>query len=416
MGKRQIPDPPNFKKYGVPFYSVAWIPQHVVKSRQIETADESSDSDHSTSPATEAEKEPATVAGNYLLFAGGGGAGHSGIPNALVIAHFDVASNSLSDQPVCKLGTDSELPYRMALNSNGDGLICAMETPMVCRWFDWDQNKSSEIHKLSLKLSEKVLSQLEDVGQQLALAFNNDGTALAAGGEDGNLRVFKWPSMEIILNETNAHSSLKDLHFSSDGKLLASLGSGGPCKVWDVSSSMVLSSLSNENRETFSSCRFSQTNDETLILYIAAMTDKGGSILTWNTQTWERMASKHIIRDPISAFNVSADGKPQGCILTRTYFFCFGGLTCSGTPSGDIVVVNSTNMQIHTMIKKAHLGIVTALAFSPDSRAVASVSMDSSARVTIIEEKKTNGLSLWIALFIILLAVAAYFLRQEIEK
>ncbi|KAH1243265.1 SEC12-like protein 2 [Glycine max] len=396
MGKRQIPDPPNFKKYGVPFYSVAWIPQHVVKSRQIETADESSDSDHSTSPATEAEKEPATVAGNYLLFAGGGGAGHSGIPNALVIAHFDVASNSLSDQPVCKLGTDSELPYRMALNSNGDGLICAMETPMVCRWFDWDQNKSSEIHKLSLKLSEKVLSQLEDVGQQLALAFNNDGTALAAGGEDGNLRVFKWPSMEIILNETNAHSSLKDLHFSSDGKLLASLGSGGPCKVWDVSSSMVLSSLSNENRETFSSCRFSQTNDETLILYIAAMTDKGGSILTWNTQTWERMASKHIIRDPISAFNVSADG--------------------NGTPSGDIVVVNSTNMQIHTMIKKAHLGIVTALAFSPDSRAVASVSMDSSARVTIIEEKKTNGLSLWIALFIILLAVAAYFLRQEIEK
>jgi len=34
---------------------------------------------------------------------------------------------------------------------------------------------------------------------------------------------------------------------SSDGKLLASLGSGGPCRVWDVSSSMVLSSLPNEN-------------------------------------------------------------------------------------------------------------------------------------------------------------------------
>jgi len=56
--------------------------------------------------------------------------------------------------------------------------------PCSCRWFDWDhQNKSSEIRKLSLKLSDKVLTQLEDVGQQLALAFNNDGTALAAGGE-----------------------------------------------------------------------------------------------------------------------------------------------------------------------------------------------------------------------------------------
>ncbi|CAJ1939595.1 unnamed protein product [Sphenostylis stenocarpa] len=302
---------------------------------------------------------------------------------------------------VCKLGTDSELPYRMALQSQGDGLICAMETPKVCRWFDWDQNKSSEIHKLSLKVSEKVLTQLEDVGQQLALAFNNDGTAVAAGGEDGNIRVFKWPSMEVILNESNAHSSVKDLHFSSDGKLLASLGSGGPCRVWDISSSMVLSTLPNENRETFSSCRFSQTNDNTQVLYIAAMTEKGGSILTWNTQTWERMGSKYIIRDAISAFNVSADGKILAC----------------GTPSGDIVIVNSTNMRIQTMIKRAHLGIVTALAFSPDSRALASVSMDSSARVTIIEEKKTNGgLSLWIALFIILLAVAAYFLQQGIEK
>ncbi|KAK7362559.1 hypothetical protein VNO77_04675 [Canavalia gladiata] len=403
MGKRQIPDPPNLRKYGVPFYSVAWIPQHVIKSRQFESADQSSDADSNSSTATEAETEPATAGvagGNYLVFAGGGGAGRSGIPNAVALAHFDVASNNLSDQPVCKVGTDSELPYRMALHPKGDGLICAMETPKICRWFDWDENKSSEIHKLGLKLSKKVLSQLEDVGQQLALAFNNDGTALAAGGEDGNLRVFKWPSMEIILNESNAHSSLKDLHFSSDGKLLVSLGSGGPCRVWDVSSSIVLASLSNENREIFSSCRFSQINDGTQILYIAAMTDKGGSILTWNTQTWERMASKYIIRDAISALNVSADGKFLAC----------------GTPSGDIVIVNSTNMQIQTTIKKAHLGIVTALAFSPDSRALASVSMDSSARVTIIEEKKNGALSLWIAIFIILLAVAAYFIKQGIER
>lgn len=54
--------------------------------------------------------------------------------------------------------------------------------------------------------------------------------------------------------------------------------------------------------------------------------------------------------------------------MTKTYFFYFDGFSCSGTPSGDIVIVNSTNMRIQTMIKKAHLGIVTALAFSPDSR------------------------------------------------
>ncbi|CAJ2678653.1 unnamed protein product [Trifolium pratense] len=396
MVKKLVPDPPNLKKYGVPLYSVAWVPKTVLKSIQNVTADDSSDADHKPLPETAQPDE-----GKYLVFAGGGGQGRSGIPNSVLVAYFDVASVSLSDSPVYKLGTNSELPYRMTVHPNGDGIICAMETPKSCRWFDWDQNETAEIHKLGLKVSEKVLTELDNVGLQLALAFDNDGTTLAAGGEDGSLRVFKWPSMETIINESNAHSTVKDLHFSFDGKLIVSLGGGGPCRVWDVSSAIALATLANENREIFSSCRFSQINDGTRVLYIVAGTEKGGSIVTWNTQTWERISSKLISRDTICAFNVSADGKFLAC----------------GTPSGEIVIVNSTNMHIHTKIKNAHLGIITALAFSPDSRALASVSLDSSAKVTVIEEKKNGGLSLWFAILIILLAVAAYFLKVEgIEK
>jgi hypothetical protein len=52
-----------------------------------------------------------------------------------------------------------------------------------CRWYEWGGEKSEQAHKLGLKFSDKVLTQLEDVGQQLVLAFNNEGSALAAGGE-----------------------------------------------------------------------------------------------------------------------------------------------------------------------------------------------------------------------------------------
>lgn len=31
--------------------------------------------------------------------------------------------------------------------------------------------------------------------------------------QDGKLRVFKWPSMEIILDVSNAHAPVKDLDF-----------------------------------------------------------------------------------------------------------------------------------------------------------------------------------------------------------
>lgn len=51
-----------------------------------------------------------------------------------------------------------------------------------CRWFDWDF-QTDENRSLGLRSSEKVLEPLEDVGQQLALTFNDEGSLLAVGGE-----------------------------------------------------------------------------------------------------------------------------------------------------------------------------------------------------------------------------------------
>ena len=51
------------------------------------------------------------------------------------------------------------------------------------RWFEWDFPESKESCKLALKSSGKKLAQLEDVGLQLALAFNTEGSMLATGGE-----------------------------------------------------------------------------------------------------------------------------------------------------------------------------------------------------------------------------------------
>ena len=49
--------------------------------------------------------------------------------------------------------------------------------------FEWDEQEGAEVHKLGIKVSEKVLTQLENVGQQLALKFNSEGSALAVGSE-----------------------------------------------------------------------------------------------------------------------------------------------------------------------------------------------------------------------------------------
>ncbi|GAV88588.1 WD40 domain-containing protein [Cephalotus follicularis] len=369
----------NVQKYGVPFYAAGWAPYSHIRSKLLISEDDN----------------VASSAHTYLVLSGGGGEGRSGIPNALILSAFNSASNSLSPHPVVKLETGSQSPYRMVVHPGGDGLICAM--PQSCRLFEWDVVESSQVHKFGLKASEKVLTELEDVGQMLALTFDSEGSLLAVGGDNGHLRVFRWPSMEIILNEANAHSSVKDLSFSPDGKYLVSLGNRGPGRVWEVASSKVVASLQIGNDEVFTSCRFSQINDESQVLYIAAIKGGRGSIVTWNTTSWKRMHSKQVVRDSICAFNVSSDGR----------------LLAVGTAEGDVIIINSTNKRVQTNVRKAHLGIVTTLMFSDDSRALVSASMDSSARVTLIEEKKKNGgLSLRAIVVFVLLAIVVYYLMN----
>ncbi|XP_068658742.1 SEC12-like protein 2 [Aristolochia californica] len=378
------------KKYGLPLYCASWVPFDKIQQNSIlqqEPKEETTREENSN----EIKQSPSLI--RYLVFGGGGGEGRSGVPNALLLAQFDFSTASLSDEPVNKLRTNEELPYRMAVHPGGEGLVCSFTQD--CKWFEWDIPNSDESPKLALRSSEKLLTQLESVGLQLALSFNSEGSILAAGGEDGHLRVFKWPSMDIILDQADAHGSVKDLDFSSNGKFLVSLGNSGPCRVWDLISSVIVANLPRENDEIFGFCRFSQSSvNETL--YITAMKGKHGGIISWNTTSWMRAGSKQLVRDPVSAFNISADGK----------------LLALGTIEGDVIIVDSATKQVHTRVKKAHLGLVTVLTFSQDARALVSSSFDSSARVTVIENKKQNGYSMWLIFFIILLAIIAYITKD----
>ncbi|KAG5531192.1 hypothetical protein RHGRI_025970 [Rhododendron griersonianum] len=159
---------------------------------------------------------------------------------------------------------------------------------------------------------------------------------------------------------------------------------------------MLTPSVAPFQDEIFAFCRFSHS-DKNPVLYITSMRGQGGSIVRWEISSWKRMSTKQVVRDPVCAFNVSADGK----------------LLAVGTIEGDVLIINSANMHVHNVVRKAHLGLVTALMFSEDSRALVSASLDSSARVTVIKDAKKNGFSLWIVVLVILLAIVAYYVKTE---
>ncbi|KAG0471288.1 hypothetical protein HPP92_015834 [Vanilla planifolia] len=388
--------PPCSKTYGLPLYCAAWVPLDrigdAVNDKEVAETTQDDLSIAGKAVAAEAAPSPAKADQLLVVLGGGGGEGRSGVPNAVLLSQFDVASNSLSDQPVHKLGTEGEVPYRMAMHPGGHGFVCSFLKS--CRYFEWDISEGREASKLALKSSEKLLQKLDDAGLQLALTFNSDGTLLAAGGEDGNLRVLKWPSLEVILSQTNAHATVKDLDFSSNGKFLASLGGNGPCMVWDLGSLTAVASLPVECGEKFGFCSFSPNSN---ILYVTSMHGDQAKISSWSTSSWERIASKKIVREPISAFDISNDGK----------------LLAIGTIEGDVAIASSSDLKRQTTVKKAHLGPVTALDFSHDSRALVSASFDSTARVTLVQQPTGKGSALWLSVLVVLLAILAYYYLNQ---
>ena len=58
--------------------------------------------------------------------------------------------------------------------------------------------------------STKETKTVSDIGEQKCLAFSPEGTLLACGGDDGSLRLFSWPSLELkVFKEKLAKDSIQ---------------------------------------------------------------------------------------------------------------------------------------------------------------------------------------------------------------
>lgn len=74
--------------------------------------------------------------------------------------------------------------------------------------FKWNGENGTEDLRLGLQPSEKVLTTLEDVGQQLTLAFNNDGSLLASSGEVDTIPKIIFIDFIIVLLENTGKCEL----------------------------------------------------------------------------------------------------------------------------------------------------------------------------------------------------------------
>jgi prolactin regulatory element-binding protein len=165
------------KKYPVPLFSVAWL--------RIEGENE--------------ESEGTTTGGEHVvILGGGGGGGRTGVANLLLLVRYYVNKSVLSDA-FHEVSTDNDPPYRMAALPGGEGFVCSLGND--CRLFTL-KKAADDDGGTRISSDERRIEVLEGVGERNSLVFSADGTRLAAGGDDGYLRVFEWPSLKVSIDGT----------------------------------------------------------------------------------------------------------------------------------------------------------------------------------------------------------------------
>ncbi|WVZ62213.1 hypothetical protein U9M48_011983 [Paspalum notatum var. saurae] len=329
-------------------------------------------------------------AGAALVFAAHGRAGAAGAPPAVEVLGFDSKECALSPEPLARAvlgdGGAGDAPRAIAVHPAGDELVCA--TANGCRLF------KLIFEELTVRIIPKDAPPLESVGPQKCVAFSTDGAKFAIGGENGHLRIFHWPSMNVLLDEPKAHKSFRDMDISLDSEYLVSTSTDGSARIWKIDEGAPLVNLTRSSDEKIECCRFSRDGMKPFLFCTVA---KGSKVVTvvWNISDWKRIGYKRLLGKPISTLSVSMDGK----------------YLALGSNDGDFCAVDVKKMEVSHWSKKVHLGSpITSIEFCPTARIVISTSHQWGAELTKLNVPADwKEWQIWLVLLALFLASGILF-------
>jgi WD40 repeat protein len=174
------------------------------------------------------------------------------------------------------------------------------------------------------------------------------GGSLACCSQPAGVAPGSTPEVFPQLGHSNTVNAVT---FSSDGRILASVGKDGTAKLWDVSAQRELRTL--KRSDELNSAAFSPDDK------ILATGGKDGAVVLWEVSTGREMRVINGHTRRVNAVAFSPDGQT----------------VASGSDDHTIKLWHpGSGAEVHTLT--AHHGGVTALAFSPDGRTLASASAD----------------------------------------
>ncbi|KAJ7985674.1 hypothetical protein DPEC_G00354510 [Dallia pectoralis] len=395
----------------------------------------------------------------WVITAGGGGASKTGIKNAVHFLGLELVGGRYSATLLHCHDTDTHATMNMAIGKD----VIAAGQDGSCRLLRFRQNQPrgkdkvagggneqgtarrrarkggkggdeaaggidvSDIKDDTTQISvDKVGEVQSDLNPQDPLQkcvrFSPDLSLLLAGGTDGYIRVWEYPSLKEKLDFKAHNGEIEDLDISPNNKHLVTVGRDFACSVW--SGNQLATSLCwhekmphiAERTYRYMACRFGKVEDQkdALRLYTVQIPHKRDRrppqcyLSKWDGRNFLPMLTKPCGSEVISTLTVSDSGT-------------FLGL---GTVTGSVAIYIAFSFQRLYYVQESHGIVVTDLAFLPGilkghsktgnyETAMLSVAVDSRCQMHTVRNRRS--FPIWLVLcFCMLMLVGAVLLLQHL--
>ena len=300
------------------------------------------------------------------------------------------------------------------LGGNIINLFCQLKTDFTEYDFSnlaiWQADlKSTNLHNVNFQnadLSKSVF--LETSSNFTAIAISPDGKILAAGDDDGVIRLWKIDDNQQILFIKAHQNSINTLSFSPDNQLLASGGADFNIKCWNITNSELIQSFPAHTDRVFLVKFLDDINivtasyDETLRL---CNIETGNSVQAICGQGMKLTAiALHPDGETVATVNINQEirlwnifsGKRlrkikanHNCHITALAFNHTGNILATGSASADATIKLWDIKDGDCLLTfSGHSLVIKSIDFSPDDKILATGSADNTIRLWNVDDGK----------------------------